>query len=101
MTKAQEEVVSTQLAYDQQKSEIDDYRSSVQDKWVSDDLYLEPQQVVSQEVMEDQGVVQEEHTETAMEKIMKIQEESKRYEEKMDRMKKLEEEIFEESRRIK
>ncbi len=101
MTKAQEEVVSTQLAYDQQKSEIDDYRSSVQDKWVSDDLYLEPQQVVSQGVVQDQGVVQEEHTETAMEKIMKIQEESKRYEEKMDRMKKLEEEIFEESRRIK
>ena len=62
MTKAQEEVVSTQFAYDQQKSEIDDYRSSVQDKWVSDDLYLEPQQVASQ------GVMQEEHTETAMEK---------------------------------
>ena len=32
---------------------------------------------------------------------MKIHEESKRYEEKMDRMKKLEEEIFEEGRRRK
>jgi type IV secretion system protein VirB6 len=96
MARAQEEVVSTQLAYDQQKSEMDDYRSSVQDKWASDDLYLEPQ---SQQVAPD--IVPQEHTETAMDKIMKIQEESKIYQEKMDRMKKLEEEIFEESRRIK
>jgi len=94
MARAQEEVASTQLAYDQRKSEMDDYRSSVQDKWASDALYLEPQ---SQQVMP----VLQEHTETAMEKIMKIQEESKIYQEKMDRMKKLEEEIFEESRRIK
>ena len=98
MTRAQEEVASTQFVYDQQKSEIDDYTSSVQDKWSTDDLYLEPQ---SQQVVPDVSQIQEEHTETAMEKIMKIQEESKRYEEKMDRMKKIEEEIFEESRRIK
>lgn len=98
MTRAQEEVANTQFVYDQQKSEIDDYTSSVQDKWSSDDLYLEPQ---SQQVVPDVPQLQEEHTETAMEKIMKIQEESKIYEEKMDRMKKIEEEIFEESRRIK
>ena len=95
MARTQEEVASTQFAYDQQKSEMDDYRSSVQDKWSSDDLYLEPK---PQQVVPD---ATEEHTETAMEKIMKIQEESKRYEERMDKMKKLEAEIFEESRRIK
>ena len=88
MTRAQEEVANTQFVYDQQKSEIDDYTSSVQDKWRSDDLYLEPQ---SQQVVPDVQQLQEEHTETAMEKIMKIQEESKIYEEKMDRMKKIEE----------
>ena len=41
------------------------------------------------------------HEETPMEKIAKIQEEAERYQQKMDKMKKLEQEIFEESRRIK
>jgi hypothetical protein len=98
LARAQEEVSSAQLAYEKQKSEIDDYRSSVQDKWTSDDLYLEPQtQQVAPDLVPDHVV----HTETAMEKIMKIQEESKMYEQKMERMKKLEEEILEESRIIK
>jgi hypothetical protein len=41
------------------------------------------------------------HEETPMEKIVKIQEEAERYQQKMDKIKKLEAEIFEESRRIK
>ena len=96
MARAKEEVSNTQYMYDLQKSELDAYKGSVQDKWGSEDLYLEPKQQALGEVL-----VQEQHIETAMEKIMKIQEEAGRYQEKIDRMKKLEEEIFEESRRIK
>ena len=103
MAKAQEEVSNTQYIYDLQKSELDEYKNSVQDKWGSDDLYLEPQQQVQSEHLayDEVSQLQEEHTETAMEKIMKIQEEAEIYQEKMDHMKKLEEEIFEERRKIK
>ncbi len=95
MARAKEEVSNTQYMYDLQKSELDSYKT-VQDKWGSEDLYLEPKQQALGEVQ-----VQEQHLETAMEKIMKIQEEAERYQEKIDHMKKLEEEIFEERRRIK
>ena len=96
MARAKEEVSNTQYMYDLQKSELDAYKGSVQDKWGSEGLYLEPQQQALGEVQ-----VQDQHLETAMEKIMKIQEEAERYQEKIDHMKKLEEEIFEEMRRIK
>ncbi len=93
MARDQDELANTQYAYEQQKSEYENLpQSSIEGRWDSDELQLEPQSTSGQEIH---------HEETAMEKIAKIQEETERYQQKMDQMKKLEEEIFEESRRIK
>ncbi len=74
MARDQDELANTQYAYEQQKSEYENLpQSSIEGRWDSDELQLEPQSTSGQEIH---------HEETAMEKIAKIQEETERYQQK-------------------